>query len=199
MTRRTDEDNRKIYDEIYEKDPEYGTYIYGRNSEGFVPQGCTLLDVGCGKTRYVRNLLDTGQIQSGLTIDISPIAVRYQIIGHWVASIVMSVTNIGFNEDAFQVVTCFDVLEHLEPGNVDQAISELIRVASDLIILTVNPYPSERLGHELHRTVQPYQWWSDKFKALSAVLEVTEGFYDQEGVRDGETGNKHYIHVLRLK
>lgn len=48
-----------------------------------------------------------------------------------------SVTNLPFNDNAFDTVLCAEVLEHLPFNQFETALSELMRVASNRVILTL--------------------------------------------------------------
>lgn len=64
-----------------------------------------------------------------------------------------------FADDAFDVVTCFDVLEHLLADDGIAALREFRRVARRHVVLTAANFPSVYNGHDLHITKRPYAEW----------------------------------------
>ncbi len=64
-----------------------------------------------------------------------------------------------FLADAFDVVTCFDVLEHLLPDDADAAIAELVRVARRTLFVTAADYSDVWHDVELHVGRRPYEKW----------------------------------------
>lgn len=72
------------------------------------------------------------------------------------------------------VVTLFDVIEHLLPGDDERACRELARVARCHILLTANNKPSFNLrGDDLHINKRPYAEWDRLFREWFAGHRVT--------------------------
>ncbi len=90
----------------------------------------TVLDAGCGDG-LVTNALP--ERLSVLGVDTSAEALRHVRRRHCQAS----VTQLPFDDRSFDLVMCNDVLEHLEDRDFSQALSELARVASRYVLLTV--------------------------------------------------------------
>ena len=75
------------------------------------------------------------------------------------------VHDLPFNANSFQVVSLFDVIEHLLPGDDEAACKELARVASDVVILTANNRPSHnKQGDDLHINIREYAEWDSLFR-----------------------------------
>lgn len=71
-----------------------------------------------------------------------------------------------FPDNAFDVVSLFDVIEHLIPGDDERACRELARVAQRHVILTANNRPSfNKAGDDLHINRRPYEEWDELFRA----------------------------------
>lgn len=86
-----------------------------------------------------------------------------------------------FGDDAFQVVSMFDVIEHLLPGDDELACLELERVASEHILLTANNRSSmNHAGDNLHINIRSYEEWHALF---------TEWF----GGNVTRLGNRNYV------
>ena len=80
---------------------------------------------------------------------------------------------------SFDVVTCFDVLEHLLSVDLIDAVSEMSRVAKHHIIVSASEVPSVWNGRELHISRRPADEWEYLFR------EAAPGW---EFIRMGEAG-----------
>ena len=84
------------------------------------------------------------------------------------------VHKLPFTTKTFDLVTMFDVIEHLIPGDDEKACRELARVARRHIVLTANNRPSfNRDGDDLHINKRPYQAWDWLFHEWFAPAKVT--------------------------
>lgn len=79
-----------------------------------------------------------------------------------------------FPARSFDVVTMFDVIEHLIPGDDERACRELARVARKHVVLTANNGPSfNKAGDDLHINKRPYEAWDWLFHEWFAPGTVT--------------------------
>jgi hypothetical protein len=64
-------------------------------------------------------------------------------------------------------------MEHIEPEKVDAAIKNIMDSCLECFfqISTVNDVMGDIIGHELHLTVQPHEWWREKFLSLGYVVK----------------------------
>jgi len=70
------------------------------------------------------------------------------------------VTRLPYIDNQFDVVTCFDVLEHLPPDDTRKALDELHRVAKYIIVVSANNRKSCLPdGTNLHINIRPYTEW----------------------------------------
>jgi ubiquinone/menaquinone biosynthesis C-methylase UbiE len=67
--------------------------------------------------------------------------------------------NLPFGGASFDVVTCFDVLEHLLPEDVQPAIDELFRVAEQVVIASAAKDSQLLDGVEHHVSRRPLDQW----------------------------------------
>ena len=60
---------------------------------------------------------------------------------------------------------CTDVLEHIPPTEVDKVIDNCLKACQHVFfqISTVDDVCGAAIGHPLHLTVKPYEWWLKKF------------------------------------
>jgi len=73
--------------------------------------------------------------------------------------------DLPFADGAFDVVSMFDVIEHLLPGDDELACRELARVAGKHIILSANNRPSFNVaGDDLHINKRAYPEWDRLFR-----------------------------------
>ena len=87
-----------------------------------------------------------------------------------------------FADKSFDVVTLFDVIEHLIPGDDGRACRELARVARKHILITANNRPSfNKAGDDLHINKRDYGHWNALFRTWFP------------GCVTWIKGNRHYV------
>src|SRR5215212_4320947 len=108
----------------------------------------TFLDAGCGEGFVARRILDavpditlTGCDVSGAALEI---AASTNVGARFVAG---SVVELPFPDCSFDVVGCFEVLEHLPDDLPSRALSELARVARQAVVLSVPHEPMFSLAN----------------------------------------------------
>jgi ubiquinone/menaquinone biosynthesis C-methylase UbiE len=119
----------------------------------------SLLDVGCGRGEMITQALRLGFIPVH-GVEVVPALID------GVTVVRGEVQAIPFTDKSFDVVTLFDVIEHLIPGDDELACRELTRVARRHILLTANNMTSQKaIGEELHINRRPYQEWDSLFRS----------------------------------
>lgn len=133
----------------------------------------SMLDVGCGRGEVVDWMRAKGVNCWG----IDPAAPRHDYV------VAQPATDIPFADDKFEVVTMFDVIEHLPVGDDMEACAELARVAQRRIILNASNRSAMHPVHgELHINRRPYDEWDRLFRewykgsAVSLVSRHWKGF-----------------------
>ena len=126
--------------------------LYAEENLRTAAQNCNShLDVGCGRGEMVAFARGLGFHAMGVE------AVDYLTDGD---SIVEGVAwDLPFNDDSFDLVTLFDVIEHLLPEDTERALLELRRVAGKQLFITAANYSSKSLGVELHVNRRSYEEW----------------------------------------
>lgn len=84
-----------------------------------------ILDVGCGKGRYLKNLLEDIPEQKYYAVDLSENVMRY-IVSDQIIKKQGSLTNIPYNDCTFDIVYTCEALEHAI--DIESAIKEMVRV-----------------------------------------------------------------------
>jgi SAM-dependent methyltransferase len=104
----------------------------------------SVLDAGCGEGETVARLADCLPRRVA-AIDIRPESVEFaQRRLPWIEASVQSLDELEFENGAFELVLCLEVLEHLE--RPERALAELSRVSSRDLVLSVPHEPWFRTG-----------------------------------------------------
>jgi hypothetical protein len=113
------------YNESYDSKGRFASY-YHQINEIITRRPKTVLEVGIGN-RLVSNYLKMRGINV-ITLDIDP-RLRPDVAG--------SVLNMPFTDNSFEVVACYEVLEHLPYADFPKALSEIHRVSNRYAILSL--------------------------------------------------------------
>lgn len=136
--------------------------IADRLIEDFHPK--TALDAGCAIGLLVEALRDRGVDAEG--IDFSEFAVnhsREDIRRHLtVGSITEPLAK------RYDIITCFEVLEHMTRHDADQAIANLCSF-TDEIILTSTP---EHFRDPTHTNIHPQEYWTERLARHGFIRDV---------------------------
>jgi ubiquinone/menaquinone biosynthesis C-methylase UbiE len=110
----------------------------------FIPNDAkTLIDVGCGPGSFLCYLKKRREITAlGLERSSNNIEIARSLVD--VPLIQADIQKCPFNDNSFDVVCCFEVLEHLPFNIYESAIKEIYRITKKWIIITV-PYEEDRL------------------------------------------------------
>lgn len=138
---------------------------YGHSNHGaratslLVKWGVTsVLDVGCGWNEFCAGL--RSHLQARV------VGVDFACPG---ADIRAAVTALPFADNEFDTVTSFDMLEHLRPEEVDDALKELARVACRFVFsISYVPSVNKWEGQTLHPTVRGEEWWMTRLMRAGA-------------------------------
>lgn len=103
----------------------------------------SILEVGCGFGRNMKYLIDQGINPKRITgVDISPEMIKkarkYLRKGSTLKT--GNILELPFKDNSFDLVFTHGVLMHVEPKNIQRAISELVRVSKKKIILIEQNY-----------------------------------------------------------
>lgn len=138
----------------------------------------SILDAGCGPGILINKLAQSGKEATGC--DFSNAARELFIYNNDVpgANFVNStITELPFPDNSFDLVFCSDVMEHLPFLDVHTAVKELMRVAKNHIVYTINtdnPYL-------YHPTVLSRRNWESifEFHSLTKCISLEENLNNQ--------------------
>ena len=180
-------DYATIYDHVMASHPGYADPAHSPGCQRLLMErdrvracGGPALDVGCGRGYAVELLRGRLFGIDAVGVDVSGVAVdagNERMGGQYLR--IMEAGRIPFPDCSFPLVTCFDVLEHLDECDVLSTRDELVRVLQPggLLLCTAATRPAgslDALGDNLHRTVRPPWWWCD-------VLDPDEAHWERRG------------------
>lgn len=133
--------------QLHRENTAYGTS--GRNYSDMVEAVCrilktrSVLDYGCGK----------GTLAARLPFSI--------------ANYDPCIPGLDSPPSPATVVVCTEVLEHIEPENLDAVLDDLARLTLRLVVLTVALGPAEKTladGRNAHLIVRTEEWWNERIE-----------------------------------
>lgn len=153
---------RDKYRRAYDMQPNYKMKIERKVDAVFdlsaLPSRGAYLDVACGRGEMLAEAAALG-FDPVRGTEIVPALIDGERIVH------AMVHALPFADNSFDVVTMFDVIEHLIPGDDERACRELARVARRHVILTANNKRSRNAaGDELHINRRRYRVWDRLFR-----------------------------------
>jgi uncharacterized Rossmann fold enzyme len=167
----TRESEAAKYSEMYQHDG----YAMGETRrtaiEAFLPEidGASLLDVGTGRGETLDIARKCGFTTAHGTETVPALLgldITYGLLPY-----------LPHSNDAYEVVTCFEVLEHLLPEDVVPALRELARVARRTLIVSTATYSHRVSGVELHPSHRSEDEWLETIRtALDAPVTKIADF-----------------------
>jgi len=142
------------------------------------PKNC--LDVGCGTGGLVRALRQLGIDAYG--VEISPTALKLTAPSLKPFVKLGDINKLPYQNDQFDLVLTFDVMEHLERSKIRQALGETFRVAKKYIYhkiyTTENTWINVFHGKDFsHLSVLSQKFWRRIFASYDNVLVQRGGFF----------------------
>jgi ubiquinone/menaquinone biosynthesis C-methylase UbiE len=136
------------------------------------------LDVSCGRGEMLQNADGLG-FAPVMGTEIVPQLLSERVVR-------AEVHDLPFKDSVFNVVTMFDVIEHLIPGDDELACKELERVAKRHVLVAANNMQARLFYNvngrvdrfeELHINVRPYEEWDQLFRQWFAgtVTWISQG------------------------
>lgn len=78
------------------------------------------------------------------------------------------------------VVSCTDVMEHIELQFVDDVLKDLRRLTEKVALLVINTGPARKTladGRNAHICQQPFEWWKERIEAVG--FRITDHFEEE--------------------
>jgi hypothetical protein len=146
----------------------YGHTCHGARAVPIIArwQPKTVIDVGCGHNEFAQRLRQALPESSIIGCDFACAS----------ADLICWAHEIPGPDKNFDVVTAFDVLEHLLPEDVDRTLAEWARI-SQRFCVSISYVDSKNRwqGQTLHPTVRPESWWIDRLMRAGAIEIRVEG------------------------
>jgi 2-polyprenyl-3-methyl-5-hydroxy-6-metoxy-1,4-benzoquinol methylase len=108
----------------------------------------SILDYGCGK-----GMLETAIKKMALPLKVTSYDPAMEAFSHYPVH-------------QHDLVTCIDVMEHVEPASVPAVLTELHRLARHYVFLVVATRPAKKTlpdGRNAHLITENRYWWQDAF------------------------------------
>lgn len=147
--------------------------VYGHNNWG---AGCyeyiktlniqSILDIGCGQGVFVNDMMNIFNIPHVYGLDIASVRLGKHIENKKINWIDSQAHDIPLDDNSIEYITSFDCLEHVLEEDVDTIVDEFYRVCTNGLILRITyrqAYERTLNNEVLHMTVQPQEWWIEKF------------------------------------
>jgi SAM-dependent methyltransferase len=117
-------------------------------------RGLSALDVGCGTGLVAVRLADRPEIGLVVGLDPSPAALDHARRRHGFPLVLGSALVLPFESGRFDLITCFDVIQHLPEGRQTEAARELRRVLrpGGIAIIRSNTAPDAASPPEARRS-----------------------------------------------
>lgn len=163
---------QEIYQKMWER-PEYRVVAPGESAARLFLSvaaplpGATVIDLGCGTGRGSVSLATFGKMDV-TAVDFTTNSLDPQ------ARAMVDAKAMKFEQaDLTKPLNiraaygfCTDVLEHIPPEDVDAVITNCLVSCQNVFfqIATEDDVMGALIGHKLHLTVQPYEWWYKKFE-----------------------------------
>jgi SAM-dependent methyltransferase len=106
-----------------------GNTALGHALEAIGPRGGRILEVGCGAGRFIRTVAALRPDLEPHGLDLGPRSVRLAAgYRDGVAYTLASATALPYQDQTFETIMLFDVLEHIPGAGPDEALAEIHRV-----------------------------------------------------------------------
>jgi len=158
-----------LYEWMHTNVEVYGNKGHGKGYEYLCNPYESICDVGGGFTTFA---LDTKCPYKTVT-DISIIPMETQNkrgVAFWNCA----AHQLNFKSDSIDIVTCFDVLEHIEPQFLDMSIANIFRIAKYKVLISVGYNETTKTingeVYKLHEIVESFKWWKDKISQYGKII-----------------------------
>ena len=179
------------YSHVYGQAPTYGHTNHAQGSYWLLeqtiipglPDDPQVLDVGCGHGEFLAWI--RARLPGPLPLMVyGTDLVAKEIHGapkdkNGVFFLAGPAWDLGFLDSTVDLLTAFDLLEHIPPAMLPATLQEFDRVCRGEMIFSIGHRSSQKCGIELHQTIQKMPWWRDYLEAAYPgrvqVMKSTHG------------------------
>ena len=137
------------------------------------------LDVGCAKGFLVKALDELGVDAYGIDPSVYAVSNAHPDVGDKIN--LDSAQTIPYPDNTFDVVTCFDVMEHIPMRETSRVLKELLRVSKEWVIIRVVTHEVEGDLDSSHETIRGREWWTERIEKAGGKVESNEPYF-KDGV-----------------
>lgn len=139
-------------------------------------------DYGAGGWRYVQKVLDLrDELECDTVLDwgCGKGALK-QALGspEWVIEYDPAILGKDERPAPADLLICTDVLEHIEPGLIDNVLTEIVRLTAKAAFLVIATRPAIKTlpdGSNAHKIIENAEWWQTKLAEKFFVLSTEAG------------------------
>lgn len=152
----------------------------------YLPEFDSLFDAGCAYGFVMNYIKKSNKKVRGC--DCSEWAVSFCPDAY-----VSSIDDIPEKSNSYDIVSCFEVLEHIPELHTDKCIQELYRVAKKYIIMTIGLSPETEGFDSTHCTLRSREWWLDKFKGYDIDYDIMDKFDNNPFSIEMKWSNRFFV------
>ena len=131
----------------------------------------TVLDIGCGRGQFEKALIERGKNVSAC--DISGVVIEKLRESIPSANFnCASMDDLPYDDSSFDLVTSFEVLEHIPEDLLDKSLLELSRVAKGDVVASVAWHEDLKWGMHLHVIIKQKGWWVKKLSEFFDIEKI---------------------------
>lgn len=170
------------YDDVWVR-PEYRVKAHAvdlwQNRRDYFPaEFKSVIDFGCGHGRFVSIMDDIGKDSHGVDFDSSYLdpGIRSRIGDRFHAQCLWDL----YLDRNFDLGVCTDVMEHIPEEYVNQTFRRIFAYCGKSVFKIAN-FSSKSLGHDLHPTMKPIEWWVEQIEQAGGVPNLIDRAYPRQG------------------
>lgn len=160
------------YDYIYanpKRYPNYGSSNHGKAALPLVQdlKPSSVVDIGCGGNEFLKGLKSL--LPDCKTVGVDPCSPK--------ADVKASAQRLPFEAKSFQLLTSFDVLEHIQEAELPQVFKEFQRVSEYFCFCIAQKDSQKKVFNQtLHPTIKPLNWWKAQLQPYIIGCREVNGY-----------------------
>lgn len=129
----------------------------------------SILDIGSGRGNVITTLLEHFPMNIITSADLKK-------FHDYTCNFIELDLSKDFNLAKYDLITCLDVMEHLEENLVDRVFKS-ISEASKFQVFSIANHKDAPYEIDLHLTIQDCDWWTNKLEKYFEIIDV-KSIYD---------------------